>query len=514
MSNLQPTDNLMDTKPITIETVIRFAKQRRIRALSVGIIMLATLAAFQVKQQTSESRLCELYPNAKLTEGELYRLEFALIREGLEEFETNTEGKLLVPTNKRLEYIKAIARQNEEPVDYRKSDENNKAAPSIFLPKSARDAITLETKKKKIEKTILRLPYIVEASFEMDQPIGFSAFQKQQNRAAISLATKDNLPLTEERAKTIKAIIQVAAGVDLKDIVMIDLKTGLIHNEPQSPNTNNSPQVATDISEVQRFCETQINHALAMYPEIKATVAVRINKDISNSAIDQQVVENQPQGLNSRKSSFLQAGANDVIKLETAVYPKPTGEIQTDSTQETMTKVVSISIDVPEKLITERTQSSPTQLTPSAQNSGNLNQDAFNTQFKKLQSEISQKVESSLLSTPDLKCDESIAFNLIPATTTSTVPLDVRLKKIAAENWPSGIVLLVGLILLVSISRGSDPLPLNDNSQFSGSSQHSSTIPVSASESSSDSETRLTQLIEKDPDAAARVIESWIRDAA
>ena len=91
----------MDTKPITIETVIRFAKQRRIRALSVGIIMLATLAAFQVKQQTSESRLCELYPNAKLTEGELYRLEFALIREGLEEFETNTEGKLLVPTNKR-----------------------------------------------------------------------------------------------------------------------------------------------------------------------------------------------------------------------------------------------------------------------------------------------------------------------------------------------------------------------------------------------------------------------------
>ena len=90
----------------------------------------------------------------------------------------------------------------------------------------------------------------------------------------------------------------------------------------------------------------------------------------------------------------------------------------------------------------------------------------------------------------------------------------MRLKKIAAENWPSGIVLLVGLILLVSISRGSDPLPLADNSQFSGSSQHSSTIPVSASESSSDSETRLTQLIEKDPDAAARVIESWIRDAA
>ncbi len=514
MSNLQRTDNLMDTKPITIETVIRFAKQRRIRALSVSIIMLATLAAFQVKQQTSESRLCELYPNAKLTEGELYRLEFALIREGLEEFETNTEGKLLVPTNQRLEYIKAIVRQNEEPVDYRKSNDKSKDAPSIFLPKSTRDAMTLEAKKKKIEKTILRLPYILEAIFEMDKPIGFSTFQKQQNRATISLATKDDLPLTEERVKTIKAIIQVAAGVDLKDIVMIDLKTGLIHNESQSPNTNNSIQVATDISEAQRYCETQINDALTMYPEIKATVTVSIDKVISNSALNQQVVEAPPQGLNARKPSILQAGANDVIKLETAVYPKPTGKIQTDSTPKTMTKLVSISIDVPEKLIIERTQSSQTQTALRDQNSRNLNQDVFASQFKKFQSEISQKIESSLSSTPDLKCDDLIAFNLIPATTTSTVPLDVRLKKIATENWPSGVVLLVGLILLVSISRGSDPLPLANTSQFSGSTQHSNAIPVSASESSPDSETRLTQLIEKDPDAAARVIESWIRDAA
>jgi hypothetical protein len=112
----------MDSKPITFETVIRFSQQRRIRALFVGVIMLAVLAAVQVQQHTSESRMCELYPNAKLSEGELYRLEVALIQEGLEEFKTNTEGKLLVPTSKRLEYIKAIARQNEEPVDYRKAE--------------------------------------------------------------------------------------------------------------------------------------------------------------------------------------------------------------------------------------------------------------------------------------------------------------------------------------------------------------------------------------------------------
>ena len=114
----------MDNKPITIETAIRFAKQRRFQTLTVSITMLVILAAFQVKQQPNEARLSELYPNAKLSEGELYRLEFALIREGLEEFETNAEGKLLVPTNKRLDYIKAIARQNEEPIEYRKLENN------------------------------------------------------------------------------------------------------------------------------------------------------------------------------------------------------------------------------------------------------------------------------------------------------------------------------------------------------------------------------------------------------
>ena len=504
----------MDSKPITFETVIRFSQQRRIRALFVGVIMLAVLAAVQVQQHTSESRLCELYPNAKLSEGELYRLEVALIQEGLEEFKTNAEGKLLVPTSKRLEYIKAIARQNEEPVDYRKPEDNGDTPPSIFLPKSARDAMTLEAKKKKIEKNILRLPYIVEASFEMDQPSGFTTFQKQQNRAAISLATKDNLPLTEERVKTIKAIIQVAAGVASKDIVMIDLKTGLIHDEPHSPTNNNLINIATDISETRRDCEARIEEALAMYPEIKATVAIAVEQAPSIIDQKQQALAAKPQGLKSRTPSILQAGANDAVKLETAAYPGPVAKVQEVSSQPMMTKVVSICVDIPEKLVSERTPTSQASSAQSNLKSRDLDQDAFNAQFQKLKSEISKKVELTLLSTPDLKCDDTIAFNLIPATTTTAEPFEMRLKKIAAENWPSGIVLLVGLILLVSISRGSDPLPSNSNLQFSASNRHPGVLPAGDAESSSDSETRLTQLIEKDPDAAARVIESWIRDAA
>jgi hypothetical protein len=69
----------MDSTPLTIETVIRFAKQRRVRAFLIGVAMLAILAVFQVQRQAKEAHLCELYPNAKLSQAELYRLQIALI---------------------------------------------------------------------------------------------------------------------------------------------------------------------------------------------------------------------------------------------------------------------------------------------------------------------------------------------------------------------------------------------------------------------------------------------------
>eukprot|EP01045_Picozoa_sp_COSAG04_P040739 COSAG04_NODE_12043_length_674_cov_0.965217_1_plen_214_part_01 len=214
-----------------------------------------------------------------------------------------------------------------------------------------------------------------------------------------------------------------------------------------------------------------------MYPEIKATVAIAVEQAPSIPDQKQQALAAKPQGLKSRTPSILQAGANDAVKLETAAYPGPVAKVQEVSSQPMMTKVVSICVDIPEKLVSERT---PTALSSSAQSdpkSRDLDQDAFNAQFQKLKSEISKKVELTLLSTPDLKCDETIAFNLIPATTTTAEPFEMRLKKIAAENWPSGIVLLVGLILLVSISRGSDPLPSNSNLQFSASNRHPGELP-------------------------------------
>ena len=506
----------MDSTPLTIETVIRFAKQRRVRAFLIGVAMLTILAVFQVQRQAEDAHLCELYPNAKLSEAELYRLQIALIHEGLEEFSIPAEGKLFVPISKRLEYIKAIARQNEEPINYRKSEDNGQVAPNLFLPKSERDAITLATKKKNIEKTITRLPYVVEAIFEMDKPIGFSAFQKQQNRAVISLATKDDLPLTSDRAKTIKAIVRVAAGVDSEDIVMIDLKTGLIHDDSGGPKAGNVATLDTDVSETLRHCESRINEALATYPQIKATVAVTIQQPTPITASTGKSANSQPLDLGPYNPEILQAGANSVVKIDTANWSKPTTETNGGAAMSILTKVVSISIDVPENLVIDRIEPPQANLASDGKQPPGLDQEKFDAQFNELKSEITRKVESTLSATPTIKCKDEIAFNLIPAMTVPVESMENRVRRIAVENWPSGVVLFVGLILLVTVTRNSDPNPNTSTNQHSRVSQNSGSnaSPIHDTEALSDSEIRLTQLIEKDPDAAARVIKSWIRDAA
>ena len=280
---------------------------------------------------------------------------------------------------------------------------------------------------------------------------------------------------------------------------MIDLKTGLIHDDSGGPNDGNVASLDTDVSETQRHFESRIKEALANYPQIKATVAVTVQQPAPITAPTRKLANSLPQGLESRNPAILQAGANGVVKIDPANWSKPTTETNGGAAMSILTKVVSISIDVPENLVIDRIETPQTNWASDGKQPLGLDQEKFDAQFNELKSEITKKVESTLSATPTIKCKDEIAFNLI-----------------AVENWPSGVVLFVGLILLLTVTRNSDPNPNTSTNQHIGISQTSGSnaSPINDSESLSDSEMRLTQLIEKDPDAAARVIKSWIRDAA
>ena len=88
-----------------------------------------------------------------------------------------------------------------------------------------------------------------------------------------------------------------------------------------------------------------------------------------------------------------------------------------------------------------------------------------------------------------------------------------KFQNFATDNWPSIAVLLIGVGLLTIATRR--PSPGTD--YVSNQPTSLAVSDDSVSEQPSDdacAEVRLAQMIQEDPDSAAKIIESWIRDAA
>ena len=125
----------------------------------------------------------------------------------------------------------------------------------------------------------------------------------------------------------------------------------------------------------------------------------------------------------------------------------------------------------------------------------------------------------------------SVRFVAPPiAAPVASPTLQSRLKALVLKHWPSVAVLLIGLVLLTIMTRQSqyddgdaddlmdeDIISINSTTEVSNE-VSGSPLPEVALAQPDDyarraAEEKLGSLVEKDPDSAARVIESWIRNA-
>ena len=128
-----------------------------------------------------------------------------------------------------------------------------------------------------------------------------------------------------------------------------------------------------------------------------------------------------------------------------------------------------------------------------------------------------------------------IAVQFVPPVVAAPVAVSTwqsRVKAIAAKHWPSVAVLMIGLVLLTLMTRHSpyefddeeesenaDIISINSSTGEAVSEQIEVPKPEVAIAQPEDyaarraAEQKLGTLVEKDPESAARVIESWIRNA-
>lgn len=517
----------MDSTTAIAKQILGIAASRRVRAFSIAVLILTTLAVLQVNNLKQNAPLCELLANSNLCNADLQRMQIALSQSGLDEYQLK-DNRLMVPTAKHSIYLQAIAQQNAIPEELRQSADAAPSSINPFLSRSQQMAIERAEKKHQVRDMVLRLPFVEQAWFEMDKSDSHSAFEPAEQSAVVSIRTTQNVSLSDQHVDTVKRMIGGAvAGLDPEKIVVIDLSAGFAHDEFVDPSTSQQVHFQRIAIEQQRFYENQIREILKAYPGIQVTVRVDVKptpEDDHVAFIPDSIPAN---ALPVSDTPAQIAGANSYASIENTFEPdaEPISPVKIQlishatlaGTSQRIEKQISVSIDVPQKLVHDLfgvPASSASFAVSRKDLQAEMAKDT-NTKFEQLRSEIIQKIEPVLPHTSRQANANPITVNLIRDPLPESAQWYAQVQEFAVQNWPSAAVLIIGIMLLSIVTRKPDTLELPAHDATSdGDVLSIHTSPAVEPGSAGGPEVRLTKLIEKDPDAAARVIEAWIRDAA
>ncbi len=521
----------MESNFLSAEKIFSLFESQRSRALIVACLVLAILAILQASNLKRPMQMCQLFEQCNASDEDLQRMQLAFGKSGLNEFKI-VDGNLMVPKSEHSKYLQSLSENDGIPQDLRNQNEllstNNP-----FLSRSQQLSIERAQKKRQIRDMVIRLPFVEQAWFEMDQANSRSAFQRSQQSAVISIRPATDITLNENHVDTVKRMIGGAiAGLELNEIVVIDLSAGYAHQNSTDPSITQQVRFQRIAFEQQRIYESRIKDTLKDYPGIEVTVQVDVteaprkaDKLAAQPALLPQTISVPP------SKNIYDAGANGTAKIDDfeasrhSITPTPIKQIAYSEPPPVIEKNISVLIDVPQSLVHsifgEQTVDSFDAKNQSERQAALVRDTQF--KFGQLQKEIIQKVKPLLPRNTSTYGNETpIAVNLVRKATVVTAPTwPAKLSSFLIQNWPSAAVLGIGLILLSIVTRKPAPvpshvLPETDDDQVVLSSEVRLPDPAEAQASSDNGkpEVRLSKLVEKDPNAAAKVIETWIRDAA
>jgi hypothetical protein len=496
----------------------------RAKAFSVAVLILIIVVMLQVGKLNQKTPYCELLTGCQLGQIDLQRIQIALSQSGLAEFEMR-DNQLVVPKAKHAEYLQAIAQHDVIPADLR-GDQTSPAVANPFLSRSQQLAHEREAKKKQIQSMVIRLPFVEAAWLEMDLPESRSVFQQAQQSAVISIRPVHQMTLMDQQVDTVRQMIAGAiAGLDVNQVVVIDLSTGYAYRDRDSVRLKpgEKPGGAQQAAFArQQSLENRIRAALSHFPGLRIAVRIEVQEAVHQLARHGTTIPSV-----DRIPSVATAGANGRAAIYQTDGPRigsesssidQTSEIESVASSSAVEKI-SILIDVPQELLLsvygepskDRSSTSPSDVYKDVQSEAVIAQ-----QFEQLKQEIERIVRPLLPPDPQLATGLPITFNLLPVGDPPPNPWGERIRVFAENNWPSIAVLLIGVVLISLITQSGRKInndwkvapPINEADDIA------SRCDSSIDEKRTEAEIRLSRLIEKDADAAAKVIENWIRDAA
>lgn len=510
------------------------AGNRRVKALTIAVLILVTIVLIQVGKLDREESMCDLLANYQLRAVDLHKMQIALSKSGLNEFEV--EGnRVLVPKSLHSQYLQAVAEQGAIPQELR-SEQKSKPVGNPFLSRSQQLSLQREARKQQVQEMVNRLPFVEQAWFEMDEPESHSSFRQSTKSAVVSIRPAPHCLLLDHHLDAVRQMISGAiADLPTEQVVVIDLNTGFAYRRSgQMSEARQIDRQRTAFAH-QQMLETQIRNALAIYSDLGIRVQVEPRWDGQGSIGEARVQESVPT-LPANPPAAKLAGANGQVSLESEFSNAQSVDNSDGANQsrnndglELCNCKTIVTIDVPYSTLNPPTPSTADE-NPGRASSHPLNNlptaNSESARFNVLKSEIHARLAPVFhqVSTRSPDSEEfSLEFNLVGAPVHQAAQSNwLQAQQLAQDHWPSLAVLVIGMILIGLVTQSGrqmeSPEPQNlddDRGDILAFSENG----LSVEEEPDDAETaeakmRLSRLIEGDPDSAARVIESWIRDAA
>lgn len=508
----------METQPVRIQQFSRWFAQPRVRAFGIAIVVLAILAVLQVNHLKRDKAMCELLTGCHLQNEEIQRMQVAFSSAGMSEFQIR-DHSVFVPTMEHSEYMKVASDAGALPASLTDHDAQADGS-NPFLSRSQQKSIELTRKKQKVRHLVKQLPFVDQVEFEMDRSQSNNVFNPQTQKAVVSIRSKDDVVMTDRDVDTVRQMISGAvADLHAKDIVVIDIKNGLSYQNLNDKTTERQLRAQRVKFSQQQFYKSRVVEALSGYDGVK----IRVDVTIREGVIRQEKVAMVPQttlAQNPVDAQLPSPGANGVVSIEIE-EPKPPVQLVSHVVKTpTLEKQVSVVVDVSEAAVFS-VMGRPEANMKSAESRKLSIKQQTQKKFEQVRRDIVARVKGVLPPTENLADSSQVVVNLIASTPIAVV--DTRWSWIEQQfnsHWPSVLVVAIGLLLLTMVTRhgvveetgpvvthrSGDVLSING---AEGDSANGAQVANAV-----DPEIRLSQMIEEDPDAAAKIIETWIRDAA
>ncbi|QEG24590.1 hypothetical protein [Mariniblastus fucicola] len=502
---------------------------RQTQAIIVGVLILVIIAVLQVAHSKSSRPLVALLESQqRLADGDLERMEFAIGKCGISGCKIEN-GMLLVPEHLKEDCLNAIAENDALPQFLRAQDE---AEPGInpFLSRLQQKQLQDSRKKKLIREMVIRLPFVKNAWFEMDSTANGSAFRAAQQTAVVSVEPPEDVVLDSDQVATVREMIAGAvAGLPADNIRVIDISSGYAHRTLSRGNKVVSIDQRPPFEQETHY-RKRIQQAVQAYGDIDVQVRVDMVKvpSVARPVSYTPPIEKtpRPQPTVAVIGTNGAASIHDVRTTKPVAQPKPV--VATPVVAEpTYTSRIEVMLQVPESAAAQMSIGK----TAFPADKPNIKQQAVNQLGRRL-------VETVRPILPKQSFAQGtkfpIAVQFVPAPVTAPVvasPWQNQVRDIAIKHWPSAAVLLIGLVLLTMMTRHSpyeaseeaseneDIISINSSTPSDAVTETEQATPEIAIAQPEDyaarraAEQKLGSLVEKDPESAARVIESWIRNA-